>query len=68
MRGGDDRSGSLFSYVELETRVAKGHPLRRIRGVVNEADGFANASYPALSSRSRSLRYGKRAPLADLRR
>ena len=27
MRGGDERSGSLFSYVDLEARVEKGHPL-----------------------------------------
>jgi hypothetical protein len=34
MRGGDERSGSLFSYVDLEARVGKDHPLRTIRGVV----------------------------------
>ena len=28
MRGGDERSGSLFSYVDLEARVGKDHPLR----------------------------------------
>ena len=32
MRGGDERSGSLFSYVDIEARVAKDHPLRSIRG------------------------------------
>ena len=37
MRGSDERSGSLFSYVDLEVRVAKGHPLRAIREIVNEA-------------------------------
>ncbi len=37
MRGEDERSGSLFSYVDLEARVGKDHPLRTIRGVVNEA-------------------------------
>ena len=37
MRGGDERSGSLFSYVDLEARVGKYHPLRTIRPVVNEA-------------------------------
>ena len=31
MRGGDERSGSLFSYVDLEARVGKDHPLRTIR-------------------------------------
>ena len=37
MRGGDERSGSLFSYVDLEARVGKDHPLRTIRRIVNEA-------------------------------
>src|SRR6202161_4428052 len=37
MRGGDERSGSLFSYVDLEARVGKNHPLRSIRAIVNEA-------------------------------
>lgn len=37
MRGGDDRTGELFSYVDLEARVRRSHPLRAIRGIVNEA-------------------------------
>jgi transposase len=37
MRGGDERSGWLFSYVDLEARVGKDHPLRTIRAIVNEA-------------------------------
>ena len=37
MRGGDDRSGELFSYVDLEARVRRNHPLRAIRVIVNEA-------------------------------
>ena len=37
MRGGDERSGSLFSYVDLEARVGRTHPLRTIRLIVNEA-------------------------------
>ena len=37
MRGGDERSGSLFSYVDLEDRVGKNHPLRVIHAIVNEA-------------------------------
>ena len=35
MRGTDRRSGSLFSYVDMEARVPKEHPLRRIRELVN---------------------------------
>lgn len=36
MRGWDERSGSLFSYADLEARVGMDHPIRIIRGVVNE--------------------------------
>ena len=36
MRGSDERSGELFSYVDLEDRVPGGHPLRLIRRIVNE--------------------------------
>ena len=35
MRGQDSRSGSLFSYVDLEQRVRSDHPLRTIRTLVN---------------------------------
>ena len=37
MRGMDETSGSLFSYVDLEDRVPARHPLRKIRQVVNDA-------------------------------
>lgn len=37
MRGSDERTGSLFSYVDLEVRVRGDHPLRAIRGIVNAA-------------------------------
>lgn len=36
MRGSDKRSGSLFSYVDLEARVPENHPLRVIRRIVND--------------------------------
>ncbi len=36
MRGRDRISGSLFSYVDLEDRVPQDHPLRVIRGIVND--------------------------------
>jgi transposase len=36
MRGSDERSGELFSYVDLEERVPPKHPLRLIRRIVNE--------------------------------
>jgi transposase len=51
MRGSDERCGSLFSYVDLEVRVGRDHPLRPIRGIANAAlrelsEDFA-ALYPA---------------------
>ena len=36
MRGGDQLSGKLFSYVDLESRVPGDHPLRAIREIVND--------------------------------
>jgi transposase len=37
VRGSDCRSGELFSYVDLEVRVRRDHPLRAIRSIANEA-------------------------------
>jgi transposase len=37
MRGSDERTGSLFSYVDLEARVRGDHPLRTIRRIANAA-------------------------------
>lgn len=37
MRGSDERTGSLFSYVDLEARVRADHPLRTIREIANAA-------------------------------
>lgn len=36
MRGSDNRAAGLFSYVRLEDRIAADHPLRAIRGLVEE--------------------------------
>jgi hypothetical protein len=38
MRGADEQSGSMFSYVSLEARVPPDHPLRSIRRL-NESIG-----------------------------
>ena len=48
MRGSDRRSGALFSYVNLEQRVPRGHPLRVIRGIANEALGSMSDAFSAL--------------------
>lgn len=37
MRGTDERSGQLFSYVDLEARVRRDHPLRAVREIANKA-------------------------------
>jgi transposase len=50
MRGSDDRSGELFSYVDLEARVRGDHPLRAIRVVVNEALVALEREFAALYS------------------
>ena len=50
MRGGDERSGSLFSYVDLEARVGRTHPLRSIRLIVNEALSALAGEFSALYS------------------
>ena len=52
MRGWDERSGSLFSYVDLEGRVGKDHPIRIIRGVVNEALAALSGEFSELYWRS----------------
>jgi len=48
MRGTDERSGSLFSYVDLEARVRRDHPLRAIRAIANEALGSLNGDFEVL--------------------
>jgi transposase len=50
MRGGDERCGMLFSYVDLEVRVGQTHPLRAIRTIVNEALKVLESDFSALYS------------------
>ncbi|MGY3372003.1 transposase [Bradyrhizobium sp. GM2.4] len=50
MRGGDNRTGELFSYVDLEARVRRDHPLRAIRMIVNEALAALEREFAALYS------------------
>jgi transposase len=51
MRGGDERSGSLFNSVDLEARVGKDHPLRTIPTVVNDALSALSGEFSALYAR-----------------
>ena len=48
MRGSDERSGSLFSYVNLEARVRGDHPLRTILEIANAALRDLSGSFAAL--------------------
>jgi transposase len=51
MRGADGRTGSLFSFVDLEARVRRDHPLRPIRQIANEALEALSAEFAALYPR-----------------
>ena len=50
MRGSDQSSGKLFSYVDLEDRVPPNHPLRAIRGIVNDVLTGLSAEFEKLYS------------------
>ncbi|MDQ2924005.1 MAG: IS5 family transposase [Acidobacteriota bacterium] len=58
MRGDDIQQGAVFSYVSAEQRVARDHPLRAIRSMVDEALGslcshfdtlYANGGRPSIA-------------------
>ena len=48
MRGQQERSGSLFSYVSIEERIPASHPLRRIRRLADQALDRLNPTFCAL--------------------
>lgn len=48
MRGTDEKSGSLFNYVDLEDRIPARHPLRKIRQVVNDAQANLDGDFDDL--------------------
>lgn len=48
MRGDDQQSGQLFSYVNIEERVAADHPLCAIKGLVNEALEALDSEFAAI--------------------
>src|ERR1019366_4086343 len=48
MRGTGERLGSLFSFVDLETRVPKDHPLRVIREIANGALSDLSGEFQAM--------------------
>src|ERR1700733_14117298 len=51
MRGSDERSGKLFSYVDLEQRIRSDHPLRAIRILTDTALGSLSGDFVALYSK-----------------
>jgi len=51
MRGGDGRSGELFSYIDLEARVRQDHPLRVIREIANAALAALSGDFASLYPR-----------------
>src|SRR4249919_3649990 len=51
MRGSDTRTGELFSYVDLERRVPANHPLRLVRGVVNDVLAALDGDFAKLYAR-----------------
>jgi len=50
MRGADQTSGSLFSYIDPEERVPLRHPLRLIREIVNDVLGSLTSDFEAMYS------------------
>ena len=50
MRGTDEASGSLFSYVDLEERIPARHPLRKVRQIVNDALASLDGEFDRLYS------------------
>ena len=51
MRGSDEQTGLLFSYVSCEARVPADHPLRLIRAVVDEALDVLSPEFDRLYAR-----------------
>jgi transposase len=51
MRGADHQQGGMFSYVSLEDRVPKSHPLRRMRAMVDTALAELSPEFEALYSK-----------------
>jgi hypothetical protein len=51
MRGSDEHTEALFSYVDVESRIRSDHPLRRIREITNAALAALDEDFGALYAR-----------------
>ena len=51
MRGPDEKQGEVFSYIPLEDRIARDHPLRRIRPMVDRGLSEMWTHFEALYAR-----------------
>jgi transposase len=45
MRGQQERTGPLFSYISTEDRIPKGHPLRQVRRLADQALDRLNPTF-----------------------
>jgi transposase len=52
MRGSDEQTAGLFSYVSCEARVPSDHPLRPIRSIVDEALEVMSADFEQLYAKT----------------
>ena len=48
MRGDDQRTGSLFAYVNIEERIRPNHPLRSVKALVDEVLGNLSRDFDRL--------------------
>ena len=60
MRGSDERSEGLFSYVSCEARVPACHPLRPIRAIVDEALEVMSSTFEGLCTPGSAGRRSRR--------
>jgi transposase len=51
MRGTDGKQGELYSYVSLEARIPADHPLRKLRGMVDQGLKGMNPDFEEMYSR-----------------
>ena len=51
MRGPDEKQGEVFSYIPLENRISRDHPLRRIRAMVDRGLDEMWSHFEALYAR-----------------